>query len=414
MTSMSNGSLISFPIIAPAVRVEQPLGTFYAVSLPAAALLEICFTERLTARPGGDGLVYSLEGVQRERQEKRLRDIAAYIDREDSAFPNSIILGANYTQSGHLFGESEDDHLATAEYSKRWSILEDNSGRPSLTIPSSERLAAVIDGQHRLFAFALARSDRRSTQLLCSVYMDLPKPYQAQLFATINSTQKPVDRSLTYELFGYNVDDEAERFWSPDKLAVFLARRLAVEQDSPLRGRITLSPANELQSRPYDKDRDLRVSMAVVVQGIVRLISSDPKRDANFLHTIEGAVRFVRRPRSDLEKRYADRSPMRAMYINGNDALIYAAVKNFLTAVDQLFWSVADAGSFIRKTVGVQALFDVLRLELPKMISRRDLSVRAFLHLLDQAAEIDFREERFRSPSGSGRTLIRKALLEAI
>jgi hypothetical protein len=41
-------------------------------------------------------------------------------------------------------------------------------------------------------------------QLICSIFFELPKPYQAQLFATINSTQKPVDKSLTYELFGYN------------------------------------------------------------------------------------------------------------------------------------------------------------------------------------------------------------------
>jgi hypothetical protein len=44
--------------------------------------------------------------------------------------------------------------------------------------------------------------------LVCSVYFDLPRPFQAQLFATINSTQKRVDRSLTYELFGYNIVEE--------------------------------------------------------------------------------------------------------------------------------------------------------------------------------------------------------------
>lgn len=92
-----------------------------------------------------------------------------------------------------------------------------------LTIPTNETLAAVIDGQHRLFAFAKADADKRlDIQLICAVFLDLPKPLQAQLFATINSTQKAVDRSLTFELFGYNVSDETEAYWTPDKLAVFL------------------------------------------------------------------------------------------------------------------------------------------------------------------------------------------------
>ena len=48
-----------------------------------------------------------------------------------------------------------------------------------LTTPKSEKLAAVIDGQHRLFAFARADPARVDDRLLCSVFIDLPKSMQA-------------------------------------------------------------------------------------------------------------------------------------------------------------------------------------------------------------------------------------------
>src|SRR5690606_26453257 len=104
--------------------------------------------------------------------------------------------------------------------SSRWTATEVEGDLCSVTIPSAKKLAAVIDGQHRLFGFVDAKPERLTMNLLCSVFLDLPKPFQAQLFATINSTQKRVDKSLTYELFGYNIDDEAENLWTPDKLAV--------------------------------------------------------------------------------------------------------------------------------------------------------------------------------------------------
>ena len=117
--------------------------------------------------------------------------------------------------------------------------------------------------------------------LICSVFLDLPKPFQAQLFATINSTQKAVDRSLTFELFGYNVEDESPDRWTPDKLAVFLTRKLGTESSSPLRGRITVAPKRDVGLEQLAAATDWRVSTAVMVDGILRLISANPKRDAN-------------------------------------------------------------------------------------------------------------------------------------
>ncbi len=131
-----------------------------------------------------------------------------------------------------------------------------------MTIPTGESLAAIIDGQHRLFSFAHCASDRMGMSLLCSIYFDLPKPFQANLFATINSTQKRVDRSLTFELFGYNILDEPESMWGPDKLAVFLARKLNTDPSSPIRGRIIIAARVDTEDSNDQPVDDWKVSMA--------------------------------------------------------------------------------------------------------------------------------------------------------
>lgn len=207
---------IVFPYVTKALRVQQRLGTFYVAVLPAELLLQVAASDSMRAimKPDGDG--YELKGTQRLLQDKRLTEISDYINRVDSAFPNSIIIAANYDlESGFDQGEleyiSEETTGAPVDDSRVWSIEEADDGCYTLTIPTAEKLAAIIDGQHRLFSFARAEKEAmQSMDLLCSIFIDLPKALQAQIFATINSNQKKVDRSLTYELFGYNVSDEDE------------------------------------------------------------------------------------------------------------------------------------------------------------------------------------------------------------
>ena len=198
----------------PVLRLKQPVGVFYATSIPAKHLLKLCFTDRLRAVPRALG--YELKGSQRKLVTRRLKEIGRYINTREAAFPNSIILAANYRR---------ETRATETDEALRWRIDAVNDRTCArLIIPTDTPLAAIIDGQHRLFGFTQAASQRPDMPLLCSVFLDLPRPFQAYLFATINSTQKPVDRSQTYELFGYNVENESENEWSPDKLAVFLAR----------------------------------------------------------------------------------------------------------------------------------------------------------------------------------------------
>lgn len=391
--------MVTFPFVVPALQVDQPLGMYYVAVLPAGVLLETCYSDRLRAISATDGTGYKLDGTQRGLDPERLADIARYISRSDSAFPNSIILAANFR---------ENDGTVEEEPSKRWSIQEEAPDRFSLIIPSPEKLAAVIDGQHRLFAFALADSaqnPRLDTKLICSILLDLPKPFQAQLFATINSTQKPVPKSLTYELFGYNISEEDASLWSPDKLAVFLARKLNAEDGSPLENRIIVAPENDflIGKSVTGESKQWKLSMATIVEGILRLISSNPKRDTSELLTP------APKPRTALlQSMRKDKSPLRYLYIDGNDQVIYLIVKNFFLAVNETFWRESKLGSFIIKTIGAQALMDILRKLCSEAIDAKDISVGYFASRLIGAKDVDFSRAEFQNASGSGRTRIRK------
>lgn len=393
--------MIEFPIQVSALKVNQPLGTYFVAVLPAELLLKVCYSHALSASLNSDKAGYHVEGTQRLKKPKRMPQIADYINRSDSAFPGTIILAANFRQdSGLILGSDEDENQSD----KEWRVESTDKDRYTLIIPTKEKLAAVIDGQHRLFAFADSKPEKLNMDLICSVFLDLPKPFQAQLFATINSTQEKVDKSLTYELFGYNLNEEDEEYWSPDKLAVFLTRKLSTEPDSPLSGRIIIAPRRDQFLEDATARRDWKISTAVVVEGIMRLFSSNPKKDINNL------LESNPKRRVDIKDMRIDKSPLRQAYINSEDIVIYKMTINFLIACQNLFWSKASDNSFITRTVGIQALFDILKGMAQRSYEDKKIGVNYFEKILTPAASVDFSLEKYRNASGSGRGIIRKEI----
>ena len=408
-----------FPLRVPALRVDQPVGTFFAVVLKARTLLDVAYSDEVSAELNPITGSYEIDGAQRLSDPRRLDSIARYINRIDAAFPNSIILAANMVRSevrveGDIDTDDEDEDAEDAdedaEIAKRWNVIatpiKDADGVETgatyeLLIPTGEKLAAVIDGQHRLFAFPRAEPQHLDEDLLCSVFIDLPKSMQASIFATINSNQKPVDKSLTYELFGYNLTDEPENQWSPEKLAVFLARRLATDPESKMRGRVAVAPINDFATAEMVRKADMKLSFAVIVGGMLRMISSNPKEDANKLKRRAGTVRSTLPP---------GKPPFRQVYLEGNDAFIYAATRNFLNACDRLYWRPATGNSFIRKTVGVQALFDVFREIAVPMLAAGHMTEPAFVERLRPSLGVDYSHDHFNDASGSNRTRIRRII----
>jgi len=389
-----------YPFTAPGIMVRQPFGEFVIVSLPAHVLLDAAYSDRLTAVAKPDGS-YELTGSQRDLAKPRLKEIGLFIDKGSASFPNTIILAANYRAEDGLVEDTD---------TLRWTFSSTESGVGELTIPTPTKLAAIIDGQHRLFGFNFISSmSRLDMPLVCAVFFDLPKPYQARLFATINANQRPVSKSQTYELFGYNVEEEEPKKWTPEKLAVFLARKLNAEEDSPFHGHIVVPAENDFSTSLAEARRagDWAVSMATVVEGNVRLISSNPKTDA---YEMAGELRYEGHSRSVLKPaRDPSKTPLRELFRECNDEVIHTSIKNYFTAVEHTLWHGASPAGYIRKTVGIQALFDISRPLLHDAVQQRDLRVASFEKRLSAASGIDFSDPLFEA-SGTGRTHIRKTL----
>jgi DNA phosphorothioation-associated DGQHR protein 1 len=394
-----------YPFTSTGFGVEQPFGRFIVTAVPARVLLDTAFSDRLTALRQQDGS-YQLSGSQRALTEPRLKDIGKFIGTGAACFPNAIILAANYREEDGF--EEEDENL-------KWTFSTNLNGKPGdLRIPAALKRAAIIDGQHRLFGFNYTTEARRlEMPLVCAVFFDLPKPYQARLFATINSTQRPVSKSQTYELFGYNLEEEPAKKWTPEKLAVFMARKLNATETSPFHKHIVVPADNDFSTSLAAARRagDWAVSMATVVEGTMRLISSNPKRDA---YKMAGEVRYTGHDRSVLDPANdLERTPLRELYRECNDEMINTALTNYFNAVEQILWREAAADTFIRKTVGIQALFDLSRPLLYAGVKERDLRVPRFAEALKPAKRIDFSDPFFHA-SGASRTTIRKTLEYAL
>ncbi|MAE21957.1 MAG: DNA phosphorothioation-associated DGQHR protein 1, partial [Pseudomonas sp.] len=193
--------------VSPAIAVSQPLGTFFVFKIPASKLIEVVFSIAAYSQNG------RLTGLQRKLKEERIKEISLYSSSSIATFPSSIILSANFDETGS-FIVNEDD---------RWKIIDGN-----IVIPKKIKLASIIDGQHRIEGIKRAIDDGTfiDFEILCSVYIDMPFPQQAEIFTSINYNQKKVDKSIAYELFGYDLDSSVVDEWSPDTLAVYFARIL--------------------------------------------------------------------------------------------------------------------------------------------------------------------------------------------
>jgi DNA phosphorothioation-associated DGQHR protein 1 len=388
-----------YPFTRSGLIVSQPFGEFFVVTIPARVLLDVAYSDRLRAEKQKDG-TYELDGSQRPLAEPRLKEIGRFIDSDTASFPNCIILASNYRVEDGLIEEEQD---------AKWDLsVGEDGGTGTLTIPTPNKLAPIIDGQHRLFGFNFAKiKERLDMPLLCAIFFDLPKPYQAFLFATINANQRPVNKSVTYELFGYNVEDENSEKWTPEKLAVFLTRKLLVDQKSPFLDHIIIAAENDFAPRlaQVRKERGWAVSTATVVEGIVRLISQNPKRDA---YAMGGNITYEGKDRSILRET-SDSSPFRALYIKKNDDIIYTGVRNYFVAVNEILWKNASSDSLIRKTVGVQALFDLARKIMVEVVEKKDSRIPEFETKLRRASGVDFSDSFFQT-SGTGRQRIRNCL----
>ena len=383
---------MNYPKIFDAIKIQQPFGEFFVISIKARDLLEVSFSDVFRYKEDG-----TLRGSQRELDEKkRVKEISAYINSQDLAFPNSIIIAANYNEDGFI----EED------VNQSWKVTQKSEQVYQIEIPTNNKLASIIDGQHRLNGFKEATEERKeNTDLLVAIYFDLPAPYQAYLFASINYNQKPVSKSLALEQFGYLTEITPAESWSPELLCVYLSRQLNLDKESSFFNHIKVAPQNdEFLLTVSPKEQNWLVSSATIVDGILKLITTNPKRDSNYLNRIE----LKKRKRSIL---IDDKTPLREFYLANNDIFIYKTIVNFFNAVNDEIFDNVPKTSYIIKTVGVQALFAVLKEILSKNLKNdKNISEQYFTNIIRNFSQIDF-TDNFYTASGLGRSRIQNTIL---
>ena len=391
-----------------AIKINQPIGTFYLTALSAQFLLKVGFSNKLTI---GEDNKYT--GNQRRLDKNRIKDITNYLYSQDAVMPGSIILAANCTTDGKILSPNDEENDC-----KRWRV-EPFDGRDDIvfiTIPTDDKLAAIVDGQHRLEGFRDLSEDLQTMNLPCAIFFDLPTPQQAAIFATINFNQKPVNKSQSYELFGYNLEEENENAWSPDKFAIFLTRKLNNSDGSPFQHHIKVMAQDERIEAEAIKEilKEWKVSTATIVEGILSLITNNAKNDRNILHAMPVEIR----KRSVLKnENTGEVPPFRVLYLSGNhDIVIFKTIINYFNAVQKLFWKNLSINSknLIRKTAGIQALFYVLKKLLPDQLNKADLRQETWESLLRNAQHINWNDPMFTESSAKGKGRIQDAILVVI
>lgn len=331
--------LVEEDYVYPCIEVKQSFGPFYACAIKARDLLKLCEPIRAIAMDDQqvihDGInigISKTTGTQRAAHSTRPKQIAEYIKSGSASFPNSIIIGANISNNGFLEYEG----------SRKWYF---NDGK--IFIKKGALTSAVIDGQHRLKGFEMLEDNapELDDELLCSIYLDIPMTYHAQIFSTINSTQRRVNKNLIYQLYQIDMDEKNHEVWSPEVLSVYLSRALASDPKSPLNNKLSLAIAtkDELPQGEW------KASFSVVVEGVLRYFSSDPKGDRNLFFNrstkIDDALRVYLKP---------DDSPLRRLYLEEKDKKIYLFILNYLTKFYDTFCRSEDCA--FRSSIGVDAV----------------------------------------------------------
>ncbi|HCG5136133.1 TPA: DGQHR domain-containing protein [Vibrio parahaemolyticus] len=317
----------------PCIRVEQPLGEFYLASIESSLLSKVTYSRATNI---SDGVV---TGNQRAIDDKRVGDISSYLKTREAAVPNSIILAVNHYENDEL--EVDPD--------KAWSIVEEN-GFLYIDIPDENiELAAIVDGQHRVKGL---ESGGLNMQIPCSIYFGLPRSLQALVFSTINFNQKKVDKSLAYQLFGYQLDEGDKDFWPPDIVAVKLSRSLNEKENSPFKDRIQLIKKQSENGGEYRWS----ISSAAFISGVLSLLTTNAKADRYKI----GEKKIIGyNTRKSLKEN--SNCPLRSYYLDGNDLAIEMVIHRFFSSMKKTLWVGRSESDIVFRTVGVAAQFSLLK-----------------------------------------------------
>jgi DGQHR domain-containing protein len=149
-----------------ATLISQGKHRFFSLAMPSEILAKTCYVSSRYDDP--------VEGFQRTLDKVRAQQIADYIDNGVGTIPTAIILSAQ--------PNSEFEYISKST-TVRFNI-----------IPKS---FLILDGQHRVFGFSLAKENVRVPVI---IYNGLTRKEESRLFIDINTKQRPVPPELLIDI----------------------------------------------------------------------------------------------------------------------------------------------------------------------------------------------------------------------
>lgn len=219
---------------------------------------------------------------QREADGGRIKAISEYLKTEDYAFfPNTIIVNCELINDWAQFGIGEEstleDFFNVPDKPEFLSFLQKDNHKYSLIIPLQSKSVLVIDGQHRLEGLGkMDKEFREKYDLIIAFIIGYDRSVIATQFYKINYEQKPVNKSLLYQLTG-----EFSREITEISFMHNVVKLLNELEDSPFYGRVKMlgrTPKN----LTADERRKLSISQAFMIDSMIRFVSVKAK---DTLHT---------------------------------------------------------------------------------------------------------------------------------
>lgn len=324
-----------------ALQVSQQIGDFYIAKISAEDLVKISYSDIRELEREREVETYL--GIQRPLNKSRTKEIKDYVKNYDATFPTSIILSIN-------------------EENINWV---EKTGLLEIFLDENESSAKILDGQHRIAGFMdietlkpihdLCYFERNGEfkpfELMVTIFVGLDLPEQANIFATVNLKQTKVSKSLAYDLEAYT------KTRSPQKTAHDIVVALDQHDKSPFYQRI-----KRLGFKNGDYEN---LTQAMLVEELVQLISKNPMEDRDILLR-ESKQSFSKLRATKLEIYPFGRSTQvfRDYFINDDDDMIMTIVFSFFSMVEKkwpLAWDKKNKKSVLNRTIGVKALFRLLR-----------------------------------------------------
>lgn len=324
-------------IAIEALRVNQPIGEFYCGVINASDLVAI---SRADVRRMEDNDLDTYLGIQRPLTSNRVNKINKYIRHIDSTFPNSIIVSI---KSEHISWNDEN----------RLLTIDPGEDEP-------EKVAVILDGQHRLAGFddsnyEFLSIDGISTpfQLLVTIFVEADISTQASIFATVNLAQTKVNKSLVYDL------ESLAKSRSPERTCHDIAVLLNSDEGGPFYRSIKrLGVATKGIKGEF-------LTQAAFIENLVKFISGDPTQDKNvILSSAKGSMFKKGGKLQDLDDASLKKYFFRKAFVEDKDEIIAANISNYFTAVNNRWpeaWGKSALKSSLNKTIGFIALMRIFK-----------------------------------------------------